>query len=220
MKTIALSGFMGCGKSSIGKVLAGMLSGTFIDLDTQVEAISGRKITEIFAEDGEAAFRSLEKNCLTEILAAQAGKPSGKGITVLSLGGGTLTTPECAEMIHRNTFCIYLKAEIDTLLHNLEGNCEGRPMLTGQIKENSTNNGTASETVTGTASGTGRAETEVKEKEGPEISSETLRKRIVRLMSVRAPIYEKTAHITIEIDGLDFRQAAEKIASSISCYCC
>ena len=120
---------MGCGKSSVGKVLAGMLSGTFIDLDTQVEAISGRKITEIFAEDGEAAFRSLEKNCLTEILAAQAGKPSGKGITVLSLGGGTLTTPECAEMIHRNTFCIYLKAGTDTLVGNLREDWASRPML-------------------------------------------------------------------------------------------
>lgn len=211
MRIIALTGFMGCGKSSMGKVLAGMLSGTFIDLDTLVETRSGRKITEIFAEDGEAAFRVIEKECLSETLAVQAGKTSVDGIIVLSLGGGTLTTPECAEMVHRDTFCIYLRAGIDTLVHNLERDFEGRPMLTGKIKGNSTH--------TGTESATESAEADGKEKEGPEKSSETLRKRISELMSVRSAIYEKTAHLIIDIDGLDFRQAAEKAALSLP-YCC
>lgn len=202
MKTIALSGFMGCGKSSIGKELCSMLSGTFIDLDEQVEARSGRKIPEIFAEDGEAAFRKMEKECLAEILAGQAGK-TGDRITVLSLGGGTLTTPECAEMVHDNTFCIYLKADIGTLMHNLAADFGSRPMLSGKIRGNICPD-MASE----------------KKKEGPGTSSETLRKRITGLMSVRSSIYENTAHLIIVTDGLGVRQAAEKIAAALACYCC
>ena len=84
-------------------------------------------------------------------------------------------------------------------------------MLTGKIKGNSTH--------TGTESATESAEADGKEKEGSETSSETLRKRISELMSVRSAIYEKTAHLIIDIDGLDFRQAAEKAALSLP-YCC
>ena len=123
-KPISMTGFMGCGKSRIGTMLAGMLGYRLIDLDRYIEEKSGRKIPEIFASDGESAFRALEKAALEEILG------SGEALrAIISLGGGTVTVPECAESIREKTFCIYLRAETDTLVENLRNDFESRPML-------------------------------------------------------------------------------------------
>lgn len=121
---ISLIGFMGCGKSSVGKALAGLLSCRLTDLDTYIEEKYGRTIPEIFSSDGEKAFREMEKTALSEIL-----DTTGDGTTVISTGGGTAATGECAGLLKKNTMCIYLKAGIDTLVHNLENDCGSRPML-------------------------------------------------------------------------------------------
>lgn len=133
--TICLIGMMGSGKSSVGRELSGLLSLPFVDLDSYIESKTGRKIPEIFAEEGETAFRKMECEALDEILddggkATQDGF-AGNGI-VLSLGGGTLTSGENAEKIARKTLCIYLKATADTLVRRLEGEAQGRPMLEGE----------------------------------------------------------------------------------------
>lgn len=117
-----MTGFMGSGKSSVGKELSALLSYPVIDLDSYIEEKEGRSIPEIFASGGEAAFRRMELDALTELL-------SDPVQMILSLGGGTLTTPECAELVHRKTLCIYLRAATDTLVRNLEGDTAGRPML-------------------------------------------------------------------------------------------
>ena len=122
---ISLIGFMGCGKSSVGKELAALLPECrLIDLDTYIERKQGMSIPEIFNEYGEAAFRRMELEALKEIFSDNC-RPQA----ILSLGGGTVTSEECRQLIRRNTDCFYLRATIDTLLGNLEGHSAGRPML-------------------------------------------------------------------------------------------
>ncbi len=117
---------MGCGKSSVGRELATLLGCTAVDLDGVIEQRSGRKIPEIFETEGETAFRKMELEALREIL------DSSVVDLILSLGGGTLTTAECAELVHERTVCIYLRATIDTLVENLEEDgVANRPMLSG-----------------------------------------------------------------------------------------
>ena len=82
--TIFLIGYMGCGKTTLGRALAERADVTFIDLDDYVEARAGMSISRIFADRGEAAFRAMEREALTEIAASRA-----DGTTVVACGGGT-----------------------------------------------------------------------------------------------------------------------------------
>lgn len=139
--TITLNGFMGCGKSSVGKALAALLSCPLTDLDTFIEEREGRSIPEIFSSEGEKYFRKIEQEALREVIFGKE-KPAEGATEILSLGGGTVTTGECALLVKRHTYCIYLRAGIDTLVHNLEKDSAGRPMLNcstgslrGRIKE-------------------------------------------------------------------------------------
>ena len=143
--TITLNGFMGCGKSSVGKALAALLSCPLTDLDTFIEEREGRSIPEIFSSEGEKYFRKIEQEALREVIFGKESDKSARpedGTRILSLGGGTVTTGECALLVKRHTYCIYLRAGIDTLVHNLEKDSAGRPMLNcstgslrGRIKE-------------------------------------------------------------------------------------
>ena len=92
---ISLTGFMGCGKSSIGRRLSELLCCSFIDLDDVIEAKAGKGIPVIFENDGEAAFREMELEELRNITG------NVKDTAVLSLGGGTVTTDGCAEIIRK-----------------------------------------------------------------------------------------------------------------------
>ena len=116
---------MGCGKSSVGRRLSELLCCPFIDLDDAIVQKAGRSIPEIFAENGEAGFRKLELEALTEVIS------TASETLVLALGGGAIMTPECARLVKENTRCIYLRATVDTLLEHLSGEADGRPMLKG-----------------------------------------------------------------------------------------
>ncbi len=118
---------MGCGKSSVGRKLAGLLGWDFLDLDDVIEQSQGRKIPEIFEAEGEPAFRAMELAALKMVMDEYSS--SSDGGLVLALGGGTVMTTECARLIHEHTYCIYLRASVETLLKNLEGEAAGRPML-------------------------------------------------------------------------------------------
>ena len=108
MKDIALIGFMGCGKSSVGKLLVDRLPGyELIDLDDFIENVTCRSIPDIFREDGEKGFRELEVAALDSIFMID-GDLGRK--CILSLGGGTVTTASCRQMLRENATCIYLKA--------------------------------------------------------------------------------------------------------------
>ena len=118
---------MGCGKSSVGRELSKLLSWHFMDLDEVIVQREGRSIPEIFAKDGEKEFRRMELEAFKTVTE----NVEGNG-TVLALGGGTVTTPECAEIAHEKTLCIYMRASVQTLKAHLEGQTEGRPLLCGQ----------------------------------------------------------------------------------------
>lgn len=138
---------MGCGKSSVGRELSRLLSLPFVDLDDYIEKREGRSIRDIFGNEGEAAFRNMELEALKEILSNEADAERSKheaaetatpkieaahiktGNMILALGGGTLTTPECAALVAEHTFCIYLKTSADELSRRLESEAAHRPML-------------------------------------------------------------------------------------------
>ena len=132
MASISLIGFMGSGKSSVGKEISKLLPGMeFIDLDDYIEAMTGMSIPEIFEKQGEATFRAIEQEALENIF--MTNELTGEDC-ILSLGGGTVTTEACRRMIRRNTTCFYLKASVDTLVHNLETWPGDRPMLSNGVK--------------------------------------------------------------------------------------
>jgi len=127
MKSIALIGFMGCGKTSVGKELSKLLpSMELIDLDSYIEAMTGRTIPEIFEAEGESAFREMERTALDNIF--MTSELTGEE-SILSLGGGTVTTEACRRMVRKNTTCFYLRASVDTLVANLTESPGDRPML-------------------------------------------------------------------------------------------
>lgn len=107
MVTIFLCGFMGCGKTTVGKALADRLGFnqragfSFIDLDEYIASRERRSVKDIFAIDGEPYFRSLEKKSMLEI-ASSGG--------VVSLGGGTLLSPENAKIAKICGKIVYLQA--------------------------------------------------------------------------------------------------------------
>ena len=121
---ITLTGFMGSGKTTVGKVLADFLGCPFYDLDALVAAKAGKDIPALFAEDGEEAFRTLEANVLRQTVGKYA-----ESTVVLSLGGGTLGNPASARLVAEKTTCIYLRAGVDTLAARLAEEAAGRPLL-------------------------------------------------------------------------------------------
>ena len=122
---------------------------------------------------------------------------------ILALGGGTLTTPECAELVAEHTFCIYLKTSADELFRRLESESATRPMLNSNT---ATSDATHRNVPVGSSEGT------------PQNSSDThrqqLHQRIIQLLSLREPIYEATSRHTISTDGLSIPKIAEKIELS------
>jgi shikimate kinase len=127
---ITLTGFMGSGKSTVGRIVADALGCPFLDLDDLIVKKAGRSIPEIFAADGEAGFRRLEK----QMLEVTVGKYA-ETTAVLALGGGTVTVPGAVALLQEKTLCIYLQASLETLLHNLEGQREGRPLAGEGLEE-------------------------------------------------------------------------------------
>jgi len=109
IRRIVLTGFMGSGKSTVGRSLARSLGWRFVDLDSVIEERDGRTVARIFAESSEAAFRTMETDALTSSL-----QESG---VVLALGGGALETPANRHLLGTaaQLRVILLTAEFDTL---------------------------------------------------------------------------------------------------------
>ena len=162
---ITLCGFMGSGKTTVGKVLADFLGCPFLDLDDLVVKKAGKSIPEIFAEDGEPAFRVMEAQVLRKTVEKYA-----ESTAVLALGVGAVMTPASASLLHGKTDCIYLRATLETLSARLEGETAGRPL-----------------------------------------ADDSLAARLAE----REPVYEETAHVTVDTDGLSPEEVADEII--ISC---
>ena len=161
---ITLTGFMGSGKTTVGKVLADFLGCPFMDLDDLVVKKAGKSIPDIFVQDGEPAFRQLEAQVLRKTVDKYA-----ESTAVLALGGGAVLAPASAALLHEKTVCIYLRATLDTLLARLEGETAGRPLADASLAD--------------------------------------------RLTS-REPLYEKTAHVIVDTDGLSPDEVADEIIIS------
>ena len=123
MNHVILIGFMGCGKSSVGKALADAMGIPFVDTDGMIEEQAGRKINDIFREDGEEYFRELETSVLKQLLSAQERK-------VIAVGGGLPVREINREYLKRLGTVVYLLAKVETLTVRLEGD-NTRPMLRG-----------------------------------------------------------------------------------------
>ena len=120
---IALTGYMGCGKSTVGRKLSAKLGVPLVDLDAYIVEHQGRSIKEIFASDGEEAFRRIETESLREVLT------SCDGDLVLSLGGGAPMRQENAALLKEHATTFYLRASLETILRHLEHGRDSRPML-------------------------------------------------------------------------------------------
>jgi len=118
---IYLIGFMGSGKSTAGKELAGILGWSFIDLDSLVEHHAGKTISKIFEEDGEDHFRKLETDMLRNI--------DPVSDAVISTGGGTPCHSSNMDFMLENGLTVYLKMKPEDLLTRLEGSPGERPLL-------------------------------------------------------------------------------------------
>ncbi len=101
---LALTGFMGAGKSTIGAQVARRLGRSFVDLDREIEIRAGGTIAELFARDGEAAFRAREESVAESVLA------TGEAI-VIALGGGAVLSPATRERLRRSALTVLLDVE-------------------------------------------------------------------------------------------------------------
>ncbi len=126
-QNIVLTGFMGCGKSTVGKRLAEALSYEFRDTDAMIEENYGKTISQMFAEDGEEFFRIAE----TELLRKLSTEAEG---VVLATGGGMPMRKENATLLRKVGTVIFLEAKIETILLRLE-NDTGRPLADGEDRE-------------------------------------------------------------------------------------
>ncbi len=119
-KNITLTGFMGTGKSTVGALLAQRLGREFIDMDTQIESHFGKPIPQIFAEDGEPAFRVAEAQLCAQLAQRQN--------LVISSGGGALVNPQNRHALAQSGIVICLTATIDEILQRVAA-MENRPLL-------------------------------------------------------------------------------------------
>ncbi len=119
-QNIALCGFMGAGKTTVGRKLARMCGMTFYDADIYLEQRAGQSISEIFATKGEQAFRNLETECLRE-LAAKEG-------CVIALGGGAVLRPENVEIIKKSCYLLHIDPPLGRIIKNLSYSTS-RPLL-------------------------------------------------------------------------------------------
>ncbi len=166
-RNVVLIGFMGCGKTTVGRKLQELLGYPFFDTDQMIEAQTGRTIPEIFAGDGEPAFRNLE----TRVLGELADETSGRRI--IATGGGIVTRPENRELLRKLGFVVWLRAPVNTILQRVSRN-QDRPLL----------------------------------------QTENPRERVEELLAARTPLYQETAHLEVETQGLTCPEVACGILES------
>lgn len=125
-QNLIMIGFMGTGKTSIGKGLAEKLGWASVDTDQWIEEQQGMKVREIFETFGEPYFRQLETSALTEIL-------KGENQVVMT-GGGAPIKPENKEIMLRGGIVIALQATVQTIIDRLKQD-SSRPLLQGDLEE-------------------------------------------------------------------------------------
>ena len=135
---IILIGYMGCGKSTVGKKIAELLNMPFLDTDQWIEEKEEMPVSEIFALKTEAYFRDLETNCLKVLLQEEKEQKAEECINnqgleacnrkVISVGGGLPVREENRKLLKQLGQVIYLKANPETIYERLKGDST-RPLL-------------------------------------------------------------------------------------------
>jgi 3-dehydroquinate synthase len=123
---IILTGFMGTGKSVVGKKVAKRLSRNFLDTDAIIEQGAGKSVASIFSEDGEQCFRGYEKEVCRELSETRG--------FIIATGGGMLLDPENRKLLSRSGVIVRLDASIPTILHRTQRN-QQRPLLNCEDSE-------------------------------------------------------------------------------------
>ena len=127
MTRIILIGYMGAGKTTIGKALSKELGIIFYDLDWYIESRMRKTVSEIFAERGEEGFRKIEYNMLHEVAEFED--------VIISCGGGTPCFFDNMDYLNQQGLTVYLKAEPEVLYKHLQMAKVERPLLKGKSKE-------------------------------------------------------------------------------------
>ncbi len=124
---IFLTGFMATGKSRVGRLVAQLLDRGFVDTDGLIEARAGKPISQIFADDGEGAFRRLEYECVCEA--------AGQARSVVALGGGAIAQERNRNAIHEaGGVLVCLEADVETILERVSRR-DTRPLLAGLCRD-------------------------------------------------------------------------------------
>lgn len=124
MNRIFLIGYMGSGKTSLGKLLAEKLGYTFVDMDASIEEKYHKTVTEIFTEYGQDKFREMERDCLHEVADFEN--------VIISTGGGTPCYFDNMEYMNNHGLTVYLNLTIDQLTERLSSSRPGkRPLIEG-----------------------------------------------------------------------------------------
>lgn len=117
-----LVGFMGAGKSSVGKVLAQRLGAEFVDVDERIESAAGRRIGEIFASCGEEAFREMEKAAIRDAVSAPG--------RVVAAGGGAFVDEANRRALKAYAPVFFLEVSVESVMERLSGD-RSRPLFPG-----------------------------------------------------------------------------------------
>lgn len=124
-RNIVLTGMPGCGKNSIGEALAARLGMGYADIDEIIEREAGRSISEIFAQEGELAFREMESRITEQI--------SRGGGLVISTGGGTMMRPENVRALRRTGLVFFINRPVREILAGVD--LSNRPLLAGEPRK-------------------------------------------------------------------------------------
>ena len=123
--TIVLCGFMGCGKTTVGKIIAAELKMQFVDMDDYIEQKQGRKIKNIFSENGEDFFRDIEHEACKDLADAEN--------TVIAAGGGALTFKRNVDAFKNKAKIIFIDTDFDTIKRRVGGD-KNRPLIRNFLK--------------------------------------------------------------------------------------
>ena len=123
--TIFLCGFMGCGKTTVGEILAKKLGLPLIDTDAYIVEQEGKSIPDIFAQDGEPYFRKKEAGAIRTLCTQNA---------VISCGGGAMLNPDSADYARKNGAVVLLDESFDTCYGRIQGDTN-RPIVQRSTRE-------------------------------------------------------------------------------------
>lgn len=188
MSRVVLVGMMGAGKTSVGQALAETLGWPFTDTDDDIVALAGCTIPELFVREGEAGFRRLESQVLARALECP-------GPRVVAVGGGAVVDPANRALLADRAVVVWLRAGLATLAGRV-GAGEGRPML-GDI---------AGAAGAGASAGSPSAAVEMPAQ---------AHRALERLLDERAPLYEETARVVVDVDWASVEEVAEQTAAAL-----